>query len=159
MQSISNPNMTLKLLILISSISLLIACNSEPKEPETVNVTPSMLSSTNCYSYTNNRDTVLLKTTTVSDTVRGTLSYNYYQKDKNNGKIEGIIKDSLLIADYLFMSEGVQSIRQVAFKMTGDSLIEGYGEIETKDGKSVFKNTTALDFNQAVILKKVDCEK
>ena len=151
--------MNLKFSILISSASLLVACNSEPKEPETVNVTPSMLSSTNCYSYTSNRDTVLLKTTTVNDTITGTLSYNYYQKDKNNGKIEGIMKGELLIANYLFMSEGVQSIRQIAFKKMGNNLIEGYGEAEDKNGKSVFKNTDSLNFNQSFILNRVDCEK
>ena len=150
--------MNLKNTILLSSISFLVACNGEPKI-STENVTPSMLTITACYSYTNNKDTVLLKTTTVSDTVRGTLSYNYYQKDKNNGKIEGIMKGELLIAEYSFMSEGIQSVRQVVFKISGDSLTEGYGEIETKDGKTVFKNTGSLDFNQSIILKKVDCEK
>lgn len=153
--------MNLKLVILLSSVCFLVACNSEQKKQEESkeNVTPTMLTSTNCYRYTTNHDTVLLKTVTANDSVTGTLSYNYYQKDQNNGKIEGRIKGELLIADYLFMSEGVQSIRQVAFKMSGDSLIEGYGEIETKDGKSVFKNTSSLDFNQSAILKKVDCEK
>jgi hypothetical protein len=148
----------MKLLLLISSISFFVACKNEPKVT-TENVTPSMLSSTNCYRLTNNKDTLILKTSLVNDTVSGTLSYNYYQKDKSHGKIEGLMKGDLIIADYIFFSEGVQSIREVAFKKIGDNFIEGYGEVEEKDGKTIFKNPNSLTFNQAVVLTKIDCEK
>ncbi len=45
----------------------------------------------------------------------------------------------LLIADYSYNSEGIQSVRQIAFKKTGKTFIEGYGETETKNGKTIFK--------------------
>lgn len=150
--------MNFKLLFLSATTSLVLSCNNQSQE-STENVTPSMLSYSTCYSYTNNKDTVLLKTTSVKDTVTGTLSYNYYQKDKNNGKIEGQMKGDLLIVDYLFLSEGVQSIRQIAFKKIGNTLIEGYGEVEDKNGKTIFKNTDSLIFNQTIILSEVECEK
>ena len=151
--------MSFKFLFLSAIISLVLSCNSEPKESPTVNVTPSMLSSTNCYRLTNNKDTLVLKTSLINDTVSGTLSYNYYQKDKNHGKIEGVMKGDLIIADYIFFSEGVQSIREVAFKKMGDNFIEGYGEVEEKNGKTIFKNPNSLTFNQTVVLHKIDCEK
>jgi len=153
-----------KILMLITGISFFVACNNQKKEEKQEqelkeNVTPSMLTSTICYSYTNNKDTVLLKTITVNDSVTGTLVYKYYQKDRNSGTIEGKIKDDLLIADYTFLSEGVRSVRQVVFKKIGEIYKEGYGEIENKDGKTVFKNISSLDFSQSVVLTKVECEK
>ncbi|MBK6634882.1 MAG: hypothetical protein IPH68_02200 [Chitinophagaceae bacterium] len=56
---------------------------------------------------------------------------------------------NILVADYTFMSEGIQSIRQVAFKMEGNSFVEGYGD---------FKNIDSLDFNTSVKLAEVLCQ-
>ena len=69
------------------------------------------------------------------------------------------MKCDLLIADYSFMAEGMKSTRQVVFKKSGNDLVEGYGEIEEKDNKVVFKNVDSLDFNNSIVLKITDCEK
>ena len=55
------------------------------------------------------------------------------------------------------MSEGTQSVRQVVFLIKGETAIEGYGDIEEKDGKMVFKNLSSVVFGKGVILKKEDC--
>jgi hypothetical protein len=150
--------MTLKYLILLWPIGLLISCNNQPQESK-VSIPSSKTSPLNCYKYINSNDTIILKTIYINGFVTGTLVYNLYQKDKNMGTIQGQMKGELLIADYSFISEGVQSVRQVAFKKHGKTFIEGYGETEYKKGKTTFKNIDSLDFNHSIVLSGIDCDK
>jgi hypothetical protein len=90
--------------------------------------------------------------------INGTLVYNYFEKDKNKGTLQGRMKGELLIADYTFASEGVESVRQVVFKQHGDTFTEGYGEVQVINGKSSFKNLDSLDFGHSFILRKIDCK-
>lgn len=99
----------------------------------------------------------MLKTKLVNGTITGELAYNFYQKDKNAGTIHGNMKNDILLAYYTFRSEGVESIRQVAFKKMGANFIEGYGDAETRDGRSTFRNIGSLDFTAGIILKPYDC--
>lgn len=134
------------------------SCNDQPtKTVSTVPVTK--VGAINCYRYVNNKDTVTLRTIVADELISGTLVYNFYEKDKNSGTIRGSMKDDLLIADYSFMSEGISSVRQVAFKKIDGTFIEGYGEPQESNGKITFKNIDSLNFNNSVLLSEVDCEK
>ena len=143
---------------LIAIACLIFSCNSQQQESENSKA-PVQEKVADCYHYINNKDTIILKTINVNGFITGTLIYNLYEKDKNRGTIQGAIKRGLLIADYTFLSEGTKSIRQVAFKKDGENFIEGYGDIEDKDGKTIFKNIDSLTFSSRVILKPYDCEK
>ena len=68
------------------------------------------------------------------------------------------MKGDILVADYTFMSEGVQSVRQVAFRQQGNSFIEGYGEIVTDNKRSLFKNINGLNFKNSIKLVENPCE-
>lgn len=111
-----------------------------------------------CYAYIKNKDTVSLSLIMIGSDVTGNLDYNYFEKDKNIGTIAGLIKGDTIIADYTFMSEGINSVRQVAFLKKGNQLIEGHGAFEDKNGKSVFKNTESLNFNDGTILSEIECK-
>ena len=138
-----------KLLILAS---LFVSCNSQTKKadkkasPEAETKTPSAI---NCYRYASATDTILLKVIHIGNSVTGTLVYSLKEKDKNKGTIQGNMNGNILIADYTFMSEGTQSIRQVAFKKEGNSFVEGYGD---------FKNSDSLNFNTSMKLAEFDCQ-
>src|SRR5690242_109722 len=69
----------------------------------------------NCYRYATINDTIILKLIHVGESITGTLAYKLHEKDKNTGTITGSMQGDILVADYTFMSEGVTSIRQVAF--------------------------------------------
>nr|WP_314895499.1 hypothetical protein [uncultured Flavobacterium sp.] len=57
------------------------------------------------------------------------------------------------------MSEGVFSVRQVAFLKKGDSYVEGYGDVvDDNKGKVTFKDTKQLKFEGNIVLSKVDCK-
>ena len=153
-------------LILLPVVNGFISCNNEPKQSASISTTTDTTKPVGnnastptifCYSTMNGNDTVVLKTENFPDAVKGNLSYKIFEKDSNKGTIDGKMKGDTLIADYTFMSEGTKSIRQVAFIIKDNIAIEGYGNVEEKDGKTVFKNTGELDFGKSIGLEKVPC--
>ena len=62
-----------------------------------------------------------------------------------------------LIADYTFMSEGIESIKQVAFLFEGTKVMPGYGNMVENNGEIVFQNPSSLSFDRAFVLVEGDC--
>jgi hypothetical protein len=122
---------TMKWILLTSFFCVsLIACR--PKGEETAGKTDSVVVSRpdleGCYRMTIGKDTATLFVSYEGDSVKGALSYHWEQRDHNDGTIRGVLRDSLLVADYTFQSEGILSVREVVFKMYEDTLLQGYGE-------------------------------
>ena len=92
-----------------------------------------------------------------ANVVTGKLSYKFYEKDSNIGEFKGQLKGDTLLADYKFMSEGQVSTRQVIFLIKNNVAKEGYGDMEEKNGKMVFKNRKSISFATGLILNKVEC--
>ncbi|MGZ5135171.1 MAG: hypothetical protein ACXWCG_08475 [Flavitalea sp.] len=111
-----------------------------------------------CYSYASANDTITLKLTQVDESITGTLVYKLYGKDKNIGTIQGRMRGDLFVADYTFMSEGITSTRQIAFKKKQNYFIEGYGDIDSNSDKVSFKNLDSLQFNDSIKLAEIDCQ-
>jgi hypothetical protein len=151
----------MKVITILFFSALLISCNSPNNAVTQTEAKPSSQqqpSSINCYRYASDTDTITLKIIHAGSSITGTLVYNLKEKDRNKGTIQGVMKDNVLIADYTFMSEGTQSIRQVAFKLEGTTFIEGYGDSYEKNGKFVFKNIDSLQFNSSFKLSEVACK-
>ncbi|MEJ7827950.1 MAG: hypothetical protein WKF91_07140 [Segetibacter sp.] len=110
-----------------------------------------------CYASMLNKDTVRMKLEVFETVVTGSLVYKIHEKDSNKGELEGQLKGDTLIADYKFMSEGTQSVRQVVFLIKDSVAIEGYGNMEEKNGKMVFKNVKEALFGKGISLKKEEC--
>lgn len=109
-----------------------------------------------CYDYSANGNEVRMEITSIDDNlVEGNLTYAYAEKDKNTGTFKGTLNDDKVIGKYTFMSEGVQSIRDVAFKVDNDQLIEGYGDMD--ESGTTFKDTSSINYSTTMPLKKVDC--
>ena len=147
-----------------TALMLCIACNSSNnnegnndtiKDYDTGTSNPAE-SISSCYENINGKDTVFLSIFNKSKIITGSLNYNYYEKDKNSGTLRGNMYGDTLLAEYIFKSEGITSIREVAFLKQGDSFIEGYGDVEEQYGKMVFKNKGTLNFT-ARPLHEVDC--
>lgn len=148
-----------QILFTIAFVSLFISCKKETQEtiaPVTETVKPEETKTT-CYSYEENGDSVSLQMKTIGNEVTGSMVYSLAEKDKNTGTFKGTINNNILIADYTFQSEGVESTRQIAFEIKGDQLIEGYGDM-TDDGIK-FKDVAQLKFTSTMPLSKVDCPK
>ncbi len=159
-------------IFLMLAIGILISCNntSEKSTDNTVQ-TDSNATGTNatentnvsetpeCYINTKSKDSMLLHLTVKNNIVTGNMNYQIAGKDKNQGTLQGEMRGDTLFADYTFSSEGTQSVRQVAYLKKDNSLLEGYGDVEERGNKMVFKNTGKLTFGKGVILQKTDCSK
>ncbi|WP_125719351.1 hypothetical protein [Flavobacterium ustbae] len=157
----------MKKVLIISAVifALFVSCKKEtttapeitpsaPKEAEIVEP-----SGKQCYSYSGNDNFVDLSFNVNShQEVNGTLSYNYTGKDKNEGILVGNMKGDTLIAEYTFTSEGISSVREVAFLNRDATFIEGYGETVEANDKITFKDKSKLKFDQKNVLTKVDCK-
>ncbi|MCB0466496.1 MAG: hypothetical protein KDC78_12615 [Aequorivita sp.] len=158
-----------KHLIIFTAFTTIIisSCKNKPKNEESEVITPEeadiMESDANfpevaCYRYASEKDTVLLQMEKINNEVAGTLSYNYFEKDKNDGTFEGTMVDDTLFADYTFGSEGSVSVREVMFIKKGNKLVEGFGEVEEVDGKMKFKDNSKFILNNAMPLAEINCD-
>lgn len=141
------------------------ACNTNEKNrtgntSDSASDTTTMriqIPNTQCYANMNARDTVFLKLERFPNVVTGILKYKLYEKDANHGELDGKLYGDTLIADYKFESEGKESIRQVAFLIKGNIIKEGYGDMEERKGRMIFKNTDHINFNNGLQLNKIAC--
>lgn len=133
------------------------ACNNQSKTNTPAELSKKMNEPTTCYSYTKDNNNVQMQITIVDNLVSGYLLFEYYQKDKNSGIIKGEMKGDTLYAEYSFISEGVNSVKEVAFLKKEDEWTEGFGDIEEQSGKMVFKNKATLKFENNIPLTKTEC--
>jgi hypothetical protein len=63
----------------------------------------------------------------------GKLSFKNFEKDSSTGTYTGTYKNGILLGDYSFSSEGINSVMQVVFKKSGNGFVRGYGDL-IKDG-------------------------
>lgn len=145
----------MKHIIVLSSLAAVIfaSCNNNSTKVETSEipvdstaVAPVLDTVSACYTFQNDKMLVTLHTDAVGAKVTGHLSYNYAEKDDNSGTISGEYKGDTLFAEYKFVSEGVESIREVAFVKNGTTLTEGFGEVTEQGGKVTFKDKAALKY-------------
>lgn len=134
------------------------SCNKTPMEKKARNIETSDSELEGCYAFIQNNDSILMDLKLNGNEVTGSLRYNFYEKDDNEGSLLGEVHGDTIFAVYKFDSEGKTSSREVAFLNRGNEYVEGFGEIEEKNGKMVFKNKKALNFNSNLILQKTDCK-
>jgi hypothetical protein len=146
---------------------VLAACKNETQNGKTELQTPAENQLSNvekgmpeiaCFRYVSEKDTILLQMEKIDTEVAGTLSYNYFEKDKNDGTFEGSMVGDTLFATYTFGAEGRTSVREIMFLKNGTRLLEGFGEIERGNGKMQFKKNTKFTFNTLMPLQQVDCD-
>lgn len=126
------------ILHIIVVVVIIASCQSAPKPAD-----PG-----GCYRMIIKNDTAIMSLNTQGDSVSGSLSYNWYERDDNNGTFKGIIKnDSLIVADYTFQSEGITSVRQVAFKIRDSVLLQGYCELQERNDTSFFRDVNLVIFD------------
>lgn len=153
---------------------LLLACNSETSNQannhyndSTTNVhagaTDTITRSSitlmdGCYALFTKKDTATLSLQIQGAAVTGRLNYRWAEKDHNTGTIKGHLQDSLLVADYTYESEGLTSVREVVFKLKGDTLLQGFGETSEQNGKMILYQKNKLQFDTNLPFIKTNCQ-
>lgn len=152
-----------KEIITVSLVVLaLISCKKEQKEPIAApTVQEEMVADESqivCYQGIIKKDTINLSLQIEDNQdVKGDLVYIFLEKDMNIGTLEGKMVGDTLRANYTFMSEGKESYREVVFLRKGKIMIEAYGDVEEKEGKTIFKEPKKMYFDSATILSEMDC--
>ena len=161
--------MKIVLSALVTASIAVIACNNN-SQPTTTNsdtttrdtltrdappAQDSVLSG--CYAFTGNRDTASLQMQVKSNIVTGSLSYNLYEKDHNDGTFEGELVNDIITGWYLFRSEGKMSVRQVAWKVKPGHLWPATGETIVRNDTAMYKNPASLRFDSTRAFVKVKC--
>ena len=153
------------LVITTLALTVLVSCK-KTTETEPVQIAPSAPKEAEvaepagdqCYAWRADGNVVEMSFNVNShQEVNGNLTYNLVGKDKNEGTLIGNMKGDTLIADYTFMSEGVSSVREVAFLQKDGTFIEGYGDVVAANDKVTFKDKSKLKFDQKNTLTKIDC--
>ena len=122
---------------------------------DTIVTAPPLLAE--CYVMILKQDTAWLQLSIKDSVVTGDLNYKWHEKDNNTGTFKGVIRDSLLLANYTFQSEGMMSVREIIFKIAPGKLQQAFGEMEEKDNKQVFKRPLQLKYDSNLIFLKTLC--
>jgi hypothetical protein len=142
--------------LVISSLILVFgvtSCNSKRlAQDEKILVQPAAAQS--CYLHVSDKDTVKVTITYDQQSVRGALTYNLYEKDGSIGDFQGRMIGDTILAQYTFQSEGVKSVREVAFLKKNATLVEGFAPMD--ESGTHFANRAELDF-AGIVLTEVDC--
>lgn len=136
---------TLFLLLLLGILSCSKPQESgETQEQEMHSVDPRA----GVYAYQKNKDTIRMEIQQFGSPVIGDLLISLAEKDKNEGTFNGNLRDSVLIGEYTYSSEGVSSIREVALKFRGDRVLLGSAPMEERGGKMVFVDRNQITYDE-----------
>lgn len=152
----------MKLYILILII-LGVGCSTNKKESEsTVSADVPVYSketlSFGCYTMVFDKDSAIMQIrASGSDSVFGSLHYNRFEKDDNSGDFAGKVDSNKVVGWYKFQSEGMITVRQVVFKIIGDKLAEGYGDVNAKGDTAYFTYPHTLQYEDKHPFIKTSC--
>ncbi len=144
-------------LIILLPAWLLSSCGSNTQKEAQKEGTSKITEEASCYAWISGQDSIVLHFEVNENIVTGELNYNFFEKDDNSGRIEGILLGDTIVASYIFESEGLSSTREVVFLKNDDSYIEGFGEMEEKEGAMIFANRKTISFDSKNTLKAIDC--
>ena len=122
-------------------------CLSSGCEPEKSGSQPPVIANAaQCFTWSIGENTAMARLSIEGTQVKGTLEYDFAEKDDKKGKLNGTLSNDIIMAEYTFMSEGQESVMEVVFKLQGNKLIQGNAEMEEQGGKLVFKDGVKLSF-------------
>lgn len=110
-----------------------------------------------CYEMIIEHDTATLQLNVRDTVVTGSLVYDWHEKDRNRGRLQGVVRHGRILADYTFESEGLTSVREVAFRIQDSTLLPGNGELSEQNGKVVFTNPDQLHYDSVHPFLKIPC--
>lgn len=110
-----------------------------------------------CYIYQDNQSRITLEILTTGKIITGNLSFMISGKDLNAGTFTAELHNDVLLGNYIFNSEGEISAREIAFKVQGDRLLEGFGELNSEG--TAFKDVSKLYYNSEMPFVKTECTK
>lgn len=151
---------TLKI-VSVSDSALVLKATGGKEVTYTKTITPDKLirdfEHYDCYTYIAKKDTAFLHINTANSIVKGDLEYKLFEKDHNKGAVKGKMSGDTLLADYIFSSEGHESVREIVLIKKGNDFIEGFGEVSETNGKFGFQDRSKINFKNGLTFRKINC--
>lgn len=113
-----------------------------------------------CYLSVVGKDSLLFSYTLYpTDSVKGKMSYDNFEKDGSTGKVYGVKSGDTLKLTYDMFSEGMHSLIDVRFLMKDNKLYEGITVLKQKnDSTMIIVNDKSVDFESGRVLSPVKCK-
>ena len=151
----------MKLFFCILIASVLFSCNNAPQQSEgtledSTTVTAAKTEPVvgeQCYLFVAAKDTYALKLNIIDTAVKGTAVFKNFEKDSNQGTVEGKMNGDIIRLWYNFQSEGMNSVRELYFKKEGDKLVTGTSNEATKADTAYVPDAKAVVYNGPVYMK------
>jgi hypothetical protein len=125
---------------------------STPNQTDNNNDTAQVESVAGCYVATAGKDLYTLNIQMqTEENVSGKLAFKNFEKDSSSGIFTGKYENGILLGDYTFQSEGLQSQMQVIFKKEGDNFVRGYGPVDSETGTK-FTDLSQITFDSSSTL-------
>ncbi len=113
--------------------------------------------SSGCYRMVIGKDTATMKLNLSGSSADGDLDYKRFEKDSNHGTFKGSIEGDKLIIWYNYSSEGMNTVRQTIFKISGESFSEGYGDVKQQHDTVLFSYPRTLSYEEKHPFTRVTC--
>ncbi len=149
------------IVILVLAIAAFIVGITITKK-KSMNGTPSPVATSDsiegCYVATLAKDVYTLTIASQQgSTFNGTLSFKNFEKDSSSGTYAGTYENGILLGDYSFASEGMNSVMQVIFKKTASGFIRGYGDVDETGTRFTDLNTITYDTTAEFVKTSENC--
>lgn len=129
----------------------------KPKNTELVSG-PQMTSIVGCYVFKADKNVYTLNLQTQNGlSVAGTLRFDNFQFDDSSGTFVGTYENDILLGDYSFTSEGMDSVTQHIFKRSGDNFVQGTGEYTTNGNRQTLVDPNSVTWEQNRVFIKSPC--
>ena len=113
-----------------------------------------------CYLSVIGKDSLNLSYTLYpTDSVKGKMSYDNFEKDGSTGNVYGIKSGDTLKLTYDMFSEGMHSLIDVRFLTKDNKLYEGITAMKQKnDSTMIIVNDKNVDYKSGRVLSPVKCK-
>lgn len=167
-----NLNSMKNLLLIVGCLYLLVGCQSGAMKDKDVEAADAKAKKdslaavaaqtgtdfSGCYQMVIGKDTADMKLMVANDLITGTLKYNRFEKDANDGTVKLFWKSPYLEGWYSFESEGKLSVREIKLLINGNTLAEAYGEVATFADTFRYKYPDNLKYETKHPFEKVPCK-
>lgn len=153
-------NNAIKILLAVFVIVLVVILILREKSAPVLesNVVVGQDSIEGCYVATLAKDVYTLTVLDQSGgTFSGNLSFKNFEKDSSSGTYNGTYADGILLGEYAFQSEGMDSVMQVIFKKTGESFVRGYGDVDETGTRFTSLSDITYDTNAVFVKTDENC--
>ncbi|MEZ5454141.1 MAG: hypothetical protein R3E93_15180 [Thiothrix sp.] len=146
--------------VMLGAIALLSACDGGKTEQPAPNLPPTGKMETNnaqtrCFSLMEGKDLTAVQLQQDGNAISGYFIWEPFEKDGAHGVLNGEINDGLIKASHTYMIEGSIQMEETYFKLEGDQLLQGTGDLVNDNGILVVKDPTSLQFTAP--MDETDC--